>query len=391
MIERYRETLRRYRPSVLDMVEPLGLDRVCELYNIERREADGLVSLKYGIHSPMHTQEARDCRGLIVYADDPTWPVCWPYSKFFNIEEPQAASLDWRSARVLEKLDGSLMLLYFDWREFSWRVASSGHPTAGGPYNDQASSWTFAHAFWDTWRQHDYGFPRTPATPMDDVWFFFELCRPDNRIVVRYDNPRLVLHGGRRRAGGVELSLQELEGYGRLYGWEVVAHSPIDQRNPPQSVKELARGLDPLVSEGYVVVDRYFNRVKVKNPRYVEIHHLRGSRSPRAVVELWKSGEHEGVLAHFPEMRQEFDEVIGPIEHAKTMLEARWHDLWTRCVSDRKEFAAAVKDLPFSTILFRLHTKVFVESGGFASLPEEIDRQMRSLTTQAILRGIGMD
>jgi hypothetical protein len=143
-------------------------------------------------------------------------------------------------------------------------------------------------------------------------------------------------------------------------------------------VVEMAAATDPLELEGFVVVDRHFNRVKVKNPRYVEIHHLRGNRSPRAVIELWKSGEDSEVLAHFPEMRPDFDAVINPIADAVARIQSRW--LMHGSQADRKSFALAVKDLPFSSVLFRMHSQ-----GGGDPLA-----LVREMNTAAILKGLGL-
>lgn len=39
--------------------------------------------------------------------------VAWPYLKFFNFGEKYAAKLDWLSAVVMDKMDGSLCTLYW--------------------------------------------------------------------------------------------------------------------------------------------------------------------------------------------------------------------------------------------------------------------------------------
>lgn len=357
-------------------IRRLGLDAFCEQYAIGRVEADGLISLKYNqIESPMHEECVADCRGLVVKASDPTQVVAMAYRKFWNLGEKYAAPIDWASARVMEKLDGSLITMY--WHEGRWCVASSGHPTAGGNYNGESDK-TFAEAFWETFHELGYKLPDDQADwPR---WYIFELCRPDNRIVVRYDRPRLVLHGVRAASGHPTAAFEEyeymdVELFAREHGWEHVKSWPAT--DAVQAVIDAAQ-TDPLALEGFVVVDANMNRVKVKNPRYVEIHHLRGNRSPRAVVELWKAGETGEVLAHFPEMQPDFDAVINPIAEAVSRIQARWAMHGKE--QDRKSFALAVKDLPFSSVLFRMHS-----SGG--GDPEALVREMG---TAAILRGLGL-
>lgn len=56
--------------------------------------------------------------------------MAFPYKKFFNYGENGSASIDWKTARVYEKIDGSLLTLYFAMGE--WHVASSSLPDASG-------------------------------------------------------------------------------------------------------------------------------------------------------------------------------------------------------------------------------------------------------------------
>jgi hypothetical protein len=351
-------------------IAALGLDAFCERYHINATRAGGLVSLKYNqAESPMHEECVADCRGLVVSEADPTHVVAMAYRKFWNLGEKLAASIDWSTARVMEKLDGSLITMH--WHDGRWCVASSGHPTAGGPFNGESGR-TFGEAFWDTWRELGYSLPEGGG----GAWFIFEFCAPTNRIVVKYDRPRIVLHGVRGEASFEELSFSDVERVARSYGWECVASWPV--LTSASAVVAAAALTDPLALEGFVVVDANHNRVKVKNPRYVEIHHLRGNRSPRAVVELWKAGEVAEVLAHFPEMRQDFDTVIMPLEAAIVRVGHAWER--HAPIVERKAFAMQVKDLPFASALFKMHT----QGGG------DPNALIREMNASAILKALGL-
>lgn len=46
--------------------------------------------------------------------EDDDWRVLsFPYEKFFNYNEKNAAKLDWSTAKAYDKVDGSLMVLYW--------------------------------------------------------------------------------------------------------------------------------------------------------------------------------------------------------------------------------------------------------------------------------------
>lgn len=304
---------------------------------------DDLVSLKYNqIESPMHDPIVQECRGMVVDVSCNVI-VAHPYNKFWNHGEPLAAQIDWTTANVFEKLDGSLMLLHY-W-EGNWCVASSGTPRAGGSFGD--TDRTFREAFWERWKVLGM---RLPDPSLESVTFMFELCDAPNRIVVKHDKPRIVLHGARDLTTGQEIALRDLEGFVETLRWEMARSYPIG------SISEClaaAEQLDPLQAEGFVVVDGAFNRVKIKSPRYVILHHMKGEATPRRAIELWQTGEVGELLAHFPEMAPR----ILPIHEALDGFarNAVNEMLANAGAASRKDFALAVKDKPWSAACFRMY------------------------------------
>ena len=81
----------------------------------------------------------------------------------------------------------------------------------------------------------------------------------------------------------------------------------------------------PWDEEGYVVVDKDFNRVKVKSPAYVAVHGLKnnGVLSYARAIELVRANEIDEVCAYFEEFRpvledckSRFWKIIEDNEHA---------------------------------------------------------------------------
>jgi len=304
------------------------------------RDGD-LASLKYNqLESPMADPMVQQCRGMVVDCAKRR-VLAWPYNKFFNHGEHLATPIDWATARVQEKLDGSLMILHV--RDCIWSVASSGHPTAGGSFGSDAR--TFREAFWKVMSDQEIDTDELDAR----ATYMLELCDSPNRVVVRHEKPRLVLHGARWLESGEEFLPSALHNAGNSAGLEVVNEFGIASIDQCLSAAE---ALDPLKQEGFVVVDAEFNRVKIKSPRYVILHHLKGEATPRRAIELWQTGETEELLNSFPE----FKPVIEPIQADLDLIAEQ-------CVKDfeenmprasRKEFAMAVKDRPWSSVLFRM-------------------------------------
>ncbi len=332
-----------------------------------------LASLKYNqIESPMSEPIVQECRGMVVRLSTREI-VAWPYNKFWNMGESRAAPIDWASARVMEKLDGSLMIVYWDTAKDDWAVASSGHPTAGGRFGKADT--TFAQAFWKTWLSLHMLLPDNSYAPYGaaaGACFIFEFCDTPNRIVVKHEKPRIVLHGARWN-GGTEFCWDHLQRVANEYKWELVKSYPLSSAEDCLAAAEV---LNPVETEGYVVVDKHFNRVKIKSPRYVALHHMKGDATPRRAIQLWQSGETDELLLHFPE----FAEAILPVQEALEKIAFEVGAITNLYgVLSRKEFALKVKDLPYSSACFKLYS---MKDNGVSY--EQAKQVMRSLPLTAL-------
>src|SRR5439155_25977607 len=108
-----------------------------------------LVQLKYNqISSPMHEAIVCECRGIILDEAEDWAVVARGFDRFFNHGEPNAVELDWTSARVQEKVDGSLLMLFQ--YQGQWQVATTGRPDGSGDVNGHG--FTFAELFWQVAR-----------------------------------------------------------------------------------------------------------------------------------------------------------------------------------------------------------------------------------------------
>lgn len=339
-------------------------------------EGLGLVSLKYNQQeSPMDNPIVCECRGMVVETGPQPKILAHPYNKFWNHGEHRAAPIDWTSARVPEKLDGSLMIVYFH-PAMGWRVASSGNPVAGGSFGRGNTS-TFAETFWNLFAELGMQIPHV----FKHVTFMFELCHPQHRIVVRHEKPRIVLHGARDLFSGREIARRLQEDIAHLCRWEIVKEHPI------RSIEDAlvaVNELDPIATEGFIVVDADFHRIKIKNPRYVILHHMKGEAnpSPRRAIELWQTGETNELLSHFPELSEDVLPVHGDLEKIAQLA----HDdiMNYGGASSRKDFALAIKDRPWSSVLFRLYQDFTMN--GKPSCVDDAIAVMRNLNLSALER-----
>lgn len=286
--------------------------------NISRDKMFGrnLIMFKYSQQdSDFSNDIVKECRGIIL--DEDTFePISVPYFKFFNFSEPNAAEIDWQSATILEKIDGSLVkVVKFSDQEIL--VSTNGvidvfkcelNSMIGCPYNN------FGELFWEAIRNQmiDCGYSLDENDPVKwladklllNTTYMFELCSPYNRVIVPHKETKLYFHGWRDN-----ISLEEMR-------FNTCILTKIFDCPKIYNLKSLdeciaATQAMPWDEEGYVVVDKNFNRVKIKSPAYLLAHQLanNGNMSIRRAIDVYMAGECDEILAYFPEYKSAFDEI----------------------------------------------------------------------------------
>lgn len=344
------------------------LEDLLTRYSVKHRrhaKHPNLVLLKYDqIASPMAEPLVRECRGLILDEANSWAVVGRAFDKFFNHGEVHAAPIDWSTARVQEKVDGSLCMLYHYAGE--WHVATTGTPDASGPVN--LSGHTFANLFWKAF--HAKGLP----LPDEEAVLIFELTSPFNRVVVRHAEPSLTLLAARSRAmGWTELPVRHFED-----SYPVVREHPLPSL---ADVMDTFRTLDPLQQEGYVIVDAAFNRIKAKHPGYVAIHHMKGNGTgptDKRLLEVIRAGESAELLAHFPEWGEAHGRVNSAYESLAEELAGQYAE-WCG-IPIQKDFALKACTSRCSGALFA------VRSGKAPS----IRAFLASMRVEALMQVLGL-
>jgi len=289
-----------------------------------------LVLLKYDqLESPFAEEIVQECRGIILDEFNNWKLICYRFKKFFNYGEGHAEPIDWNDAVVEEKVDGSLMTMYH--YDGKWHVATSGSPHAGGQVGD--FPFTFEELFWKTFKEmgysiHDLGL---------DWNFSFELTSQFNRVVVRYTEPSLTLIGVHNRETECESSTVFFEDtFTGVKRYDLTSF---------EAIVDTFAAIDPLSQEGYIVVSNrengLFNRVKMKNPAYVAIHHLKDGFGYKRITEIVRTSEGSEFLTYFPEYEPQFTEVQVRYDVLVSELEALYDTI--KDISTQKDFALAVQ------------------------------------------------
>lgn len=321
-----------------------GLKNELGINNTRHKLYPNLVLFKYNqIESPTCHPLVKEARGIILDEEDNWAVVSRPFDRFLNYGQEGADEIDWASARILEKLDGSLATIYF--YDDRWHIATSGTPDAGGNVN--GFEMTFEDLFWKTFKAQGLV---EPGEEYEDYSFVFELTTPYNRVVVPHKESRVTLLTVRNRVTGHEVRIHhDEEDFIKPLNFPVVRSYNF---NTVEDVLSSLTDVEGLEFEGYVIVDKNHHRIKVKNAKYVAIHHLKDGFSKKRVLEIVRNGEKTEFLTYFPEWTGVFNEIKQRYDSYVAELKANWEKY--KHIEGAKEFALAIKQTANPHPLFAL-------------------------------------
>ncbi len=232
------------------------------------------------------TPETLVCRGLIL--DQAGDVVARPFSKFFNYGSPQVASVPAEPFLVMEKIDGSLGILYY---------------LDGSPWIATRGNFTSKQAIEATAMIREQEIER-----VDGVTPLFEIVYPGNRIVVDYGDRRdLILLAAISNETGLDKPLPRYSG-------------PVVQRHGQVDIDSLAAMEEPN-REGFVVVFESGLRIKIKFAEYLRLHKIVTEVSARMIWESMRDGDDlDSLLIDLP------DEIHRWISATRASLQAAFHD-----------------------------------------------------------------
>jgi len=329
--------------KIQTLIDLHGFQNTVDELNLHVSEKGNLVLLKYKqIEADWSKEATHECRGLILDAANHYNVVSYPYEKFFNISEGYCADIDWDTAKVYEKADGSLANLYY--YNDKWNVQTSGTIDADNRTNHV--NYTFADLFWLSVEKM-YGDKDTFLAKLNKNYnYMFELCTPYNIVVVPHNDFKIKLHGVRDMRSYEYVDIDTID----LVKVKTYDINSLDQIN------ELIGTMD-WTEEGFVVCDANFNRAKIKNPSYVAVHHTATKTSPYAIMNVIKENEIDEFLAYFKHHEEEV-----------MMLKEKWDDTLVYIqnfydsinhIEDKKEFALEAQkfDKKYVGIIFSLRNK----------------------------------
>lgn len=248
-----------------EYIQKFGLEKLITTYDLianYSKRYPNLVQLCYHQLKTPKNNITNECRGLILDMDDNYKIISYPFYRFSDYSEKSDSLLDMNSLRFYEKLDGSIISLYFYKGE--WNISTKTMPDASGKiFNPNNEEKIFRDYFFDTFKKLGYKLPENT-----NYTYVFEFMFT-NQGIVQKTTESISLLMVRNLS-----TLDELDhiNIANENGWNKV--TPLETSSLDE-VKNIVRYLDPIKCEGYVICDKNFTRFKLKSPQFDKIAELK--------------------------------------------------------------------------------------------------------------------
>jgi T4 RnlA family RNA ligase len=278
-----------------------------EPYNLKISEDGPYIMFKYNqISSDFSNPIVQEARGIIFRRDDWSQPVCWAFNKFGNFGEAWVPEVDWSTAFVSEKIDGSLIKTW--WDNGYWHVSTNGTIDASKTELGDIRMPNFGDYFLATLGKYYDRFDDFFRGLNEELTYMFELVGPYNRVVIPYDESAIYFLGARNKFTGEEFncSKQVAAALG-MSKFKLPAQYSLTSVDACIKAAELKSWDD----EGFVVCDAQFNRVKIKSPAYVMAHYARNNNviTRKHLIKIILSGETDEFLCYASDYKEELEKV----------------------------------------------------------------------------------
>ena len=300
-----------------------------------------LASFNYMIGADFTDPIVREARGLILNIKTKKI-VCFPFTKFGNYGEIYAADIDWQSARVQEKIDGSIIKVYFYNKK--WHIATNSTIDANEALAG-SSQRSFGELFYEAAENQNFDWDRLDKK----CTYMFELTSPESRVVIDYgDTPKIWHIGTRNIATEKEIETD--------IGIIKPKQYPLgDLASCIEAAKTINDNKDSIENEGFVVVDKDYNRIKIKSPEYVFIHHIlpNGAVSDETLLTAIKEGTSDDIEAYRADIAPRIvylREGMKDIEKRLRYYVKYWSKQIKKRNLSRKDFALLEKNSPYFSL-----------------------------------------
>ncbi len=337
-------------------------------YSLKINENEFYYLFKYNqIASDFSIPLVQEARGICI--DKKDFSIAkHPFHKFFNLGEDLAADIDWDSALVYDKIDGSLISCYYNKYIDKWVWATNG--TINAKSAELPNNYLGLANYYELLQ---YTFEKMHVTQLNlelmfykDFTYVFELTTPINKVVIPYSDFTLTHLATISNQSGEEI--------------EQILNIPKPTVYPLTTLEETIEACKKLNSnktiayEGFVVKDKYNKRIKIKNTFYLQLHKLKGEGvlTEKRALDLIRMNEQEELLTYYPEFKPIFDEMELKYKNFSSKLNDDLLKGVGKMSLKRKDYAEWATKQTMPSVLFALYDyKINTVEEGLEGLSSE--------------------
>lgn len=271
-------------------------------YNLIIKKKDDYVLFKYlQCESDFNEEICQEARGIIFAHRGGTWRIVrLAFDKFFNLGERFAANINWAAFEASEKIDGSLITVWYD---NGWHVSTNGMIDA---YEADVMGRNFGQLF-------DIAAKNVNLKVEDlspNYNYTFEIVSPYNKIVLNY--PTTTLY---------HLSTRDMLTMDEVFVDIGIQKPKSYQASTLEELKTIVAAMDD-THEGIVIRDSLGQRVKLKTETYFRLHRLAHNKqiTDEYIMDIILRNDVAEFLVYFPELA---DKVI-PLQNFYSYSKEKW-------------------------------------------------------------------
>lgn len=335
-----------------------------EQFGVKVNSKGNIYQFKYDDRAAKHHLDVtRECRGAILVLKEEKWNyLARPFDKFFNITEGHCPLFSKKSLGdfgqnldLMEKADGSLLILWWNSVEEKWAISTSGSIKAQKPMKKDGvqSLETFEEIFY---RVSKIGENELAQLDKENS-YLFELCSSENPVITQYSKEKVYLLGIRNKDTGIYLNFESkiatyLLGLDGILLPEIIKLEDIDLKTKEELMlfieKQSRNSKYGKWPEGFVL---YMNRepiAKLKNRTYLQCFYTLGGNkdlAKKGVMESVISGSIDDIYGHLNEDLKEYADLLKLRVEEKVRATYAFIDkILGKNELEPKEFALAVKE-----------------------------------------------
>lgn len=323
--------------------------KIIEDKGIKIKDDENYYIFNYGEGCDFFDPVVQEARGIIIDKNDCS-VACVSFRKFGNYGEAYTDNIDWSSAKVQDKIDGSIVRCFYNKYKNKWQWATNGMVNA----EKAPISSVLSNNFLELIKKAD-NYQNIPFNTLDkNKTYTFELISPENTIVVKYDKTTLYHIGTRNNLTLVESN----EDIGIIKPKEYPLNS---LEACLKAVNELNVNKDDVRFEGYVVVDKEWHRCKIKSPEYLKLHYFANGYktfSKSRIIDIINNDDIDlnEVKEHYPVWEKVFTFYENEIKRVESDCQKEidfYRKRFIELNNNRKEIAKTIVGNKYEGIIFK--------------------------------------